>query len=264
MGQNYLHDPQVISKIIGLLMKEGEQILNWIEIGPGEGALTLPVCERLKNSQHSIQLIERDRELCHLWNSKLPFFPLSGVMEADAARVSWAELLTQPTFVYSNLPYSAGTAILEALSRHPGRISSMVLMFQKEVGDRLCATPGSKAWGSLSLFIQNAWEVLPAFTVSPSAFRPAPKIWSQVLVLRPRQTPLITGDYDRLTQLLKSLFQHRRKMLRASLKGHPKILEALSHSGISDTLRAEALTFEQWVRLYHEWCSVTPIGANFH
>ncbi len=124
-------------------------------------------------------------------------------------------------------------------------------MYQAEVAQRLRAEPKSKDWGSLSIWTQNFWDVTKLLTVPPKAFNPPPKVMSEVVVFLPRKTPRIDvartpSELDRFEKLLKVAFAHRRKMLRAGLPKDGPWLDALKAAGISETLRAEALTWEQW------------------
>ncbi|MBU6376860.1 MAG: hypothetical protein KGQ59_12735, partial [Bdellovibrionales bacterium] len=126
-----------------------------------------------------------------------------------------------------------------------------------EVAQRLRAESGTKAWGSLSLWIQNFWEVSKVASVPPGAFQPPPDVNSEVVLLVSRQSPKLASmpvnnlEASRLwNSLLRASFAHRRKMLRAGLAGHPEFRNALAEAGIDPTLRAEALSWEQWDSLF--------------
>jgi 16S rRNA (adenine1518-N6/adenine1519-N6)-dimethyltransferase len=151
----------------------------------------------------------------------------------------------------SNLPYSAGTAILSRLADFHAEIPVMVLMFQLEVAQRIRAEPDSKAWGSLSIAIQNNWDVTRLVQVPPGAFSPPPEVQSEVVILKARKEVRIQGTEtpegaQKFQKLVKTCFLHRRKMLRSSLSHHPDYLQGLERSQIRTDLRAEALSWEQW------------------
>jgi 16S rRNA (adenine1518-N6/adenine1519-N6)-dimethyltransferase len=268
LGQHFLKDPAVIRDIVdqAISLTAQHQCRTLLEIGPGRGALTNSLLERisevnspLKNLQTFV-VAERDRGLVELWHERFSQKPRPTGPNVEALLLSgdfieaplslWIK--TPPVGVVSNLPYSAGTAILDRLARHPESIPFMVLMFQAEVAQRVRAEPGTKAWGSLSLWIQRIWDVTRLRAVPPGAFSPPPEVQSEVVVLTRRKTPRIQlsealGDDTLWEKLLKAAFLHRRKMLRSGLLGSPEIFKkALEASGIDTSLRAEALSWEQW------------------
>lgn len=256
LGQHFLKDRSIIQKItetgVRLALEKGCRAL--LEIGPGKGAITDPLHELL-GSQRQIErfiLAERDRDLVALWREKA----IATVEEGDFMDLPeerWLGLT--PLAVVSNLPYSAGTAIATRLAEHPDKIPVMVLMFQAEVAQRLRAESGTKSWGSLSIWIQNRWDVEKLLFVPPGAFAPPPEVDSEVVVLRARAEPrlpipLHSPEDGLWQQLLKTCFLHRRKMLRAGLKGHPRFFDGLQKSGIDPTKRAEALSWDEWQKLF--------------
>ena len=229
-----------------------------LEIGPGRGAITLPLLERLEADPRLIErmtLAERDRQLAYEWRGtaqgrevSVPSLVVEECDFNDLADDRW--LSVTPLAVASNLPYSAGTAILQKLARRPDAIPVMVLMFQAEVAARLRAETGTKAWGSLSIWIQNQWDVRKLCAAPPGAFAPPPDVDSEVVVLTRRMEPRVrVTDAEAWEGLLKAGFAHRRKMLRSGLPEGP-LREALARSGIDPTLRAEALSWEQWAAFY--------------
>lgn len=253
-GQHFLKDRAVARRIAetavqGAITSGCRRIL---EIGPGRGAVTEPLLEALRESPSAsppeLLLAERDRELVSLWRERG-----LKVEEGDFVALPEERWLTiSPLAIASNLPYSAGTAIVTRLARHPGRIPIMVLMFQAEVARRLRADPGTKAWGSLSAWIQNRWEVTRLCGVPPRAFAPPPKVDSEIVVLKPLPTSRLKmkpEDELKWEQLLKIAFSHRRKMLRAGFPRSGPWREALEASGVDTSLRAEALGWNEWQRL---------------
>lgn len=251
-GQNFLQDPGVIGSIrdhaLDAIRRHAAHGL--LEIGPGKGALTRPLLEALP-IEVPFFLAERDRDLIEFWKgeSRVRTLLAGDFVQQDPEALR----ALGPLVVVSNLPYSAGTAIVVKLAALTDLIPEMVLMFQAEVAGRLRAEPSTPDRGSLSLLIQNEWDVTRLLMVPPSAFRPAPRVNSEVVRLTRRAEPRIpfqdSGERSAFEDLLRKSFQHRRKMLKGNLAGTPwqKALEA---SGLDPTLRAEALDWSSWVRLW--------------
>lgn len=256
LGQHFLIRKSIVSKILNSLeLKEEDRVL---EIGPGKGALTGPLARRVKK----LLLIEKDPALAQEVQTYLTGDSHSVVLAQDFLTLSWdkiTEALGVEFKTISNLPYQSATAIfLKLLKNLPGN-ALMVLMFQKEVGERLLAKPRTKAYGSLSIITQVICEGRSLLEVEPNAFRPPPKVWSVVLKLKIRQRPLIPpAQWDRFEELLRAGFSHRRKMLRQNLRSYFKgeaaseIEARLSAVGAEPTARGEELTVEQWIDLFHQ------------
>jgi len=254
-GQHFLKDKALCERLTDLCAEKLAQTgcKTLLEVGPGAGALTEPMIRKLADFPHvRFAVAEMDRKWADHWKGVVK------VWDADFLGVPEAEWLAQPPLgVISNLPYASGTAILLRFAEHPDKIPFMILMFQAEVAQRLRAEPGSKSWGSLSLWIQNFWDVSKVAFVPPGAFQPPPDVDSEVVLLTPRAQPRLTAmpaGNAQATQLwdrlLRACFAHRRKMLRAGLNAHPDIKGALEPAGIDPTLRAEALSWEQWNALF--------------
>jgi 16S rRNA (adenine1518-N6/adenine1519-N6)-dimethyltransferase len=270
LGQHFLRDTALCRKIAedALTIVRESGCATLLEIGPGKGAITLPLFDgmmkeadssplrRLIISETDTAFIERWKEDCHYL---VPHSVRAEVAEGDFLQLPVEKWLPSEgkLAVVSNLPYSAGTAIVTRLARHPERIPGMVLMFQAEVARRLRAQPGTKDWGSLSLWMQNRWDVSLLHFVPPKAFNPPPKVDSEVVLLVPRSQPRIEvrpEEEDRFEALLKVAFAHRRKMLRSGLPPQGPWRAALEAAGIDGTLRSEALTWDQWAR----WWEALP------
>ncbi len=273
LGQHFLTDTRVCQTIADTILEEARRYscVSLLEVGPGKGAITLPILEKLAGTPSIAQvtLVERDQKLAQDWkerfNSLRPQTP-----EADAEgkfpapgprldvevgdflevqREKW--LQTAPLAVVSNLPYSAGTAILIRLAEEFQRIPVMVLMFQAEVAKRLRAGPSSSGRGSLSVWIQNQWDVQSLIQVPPRAFSPPPEVQSEVVILTRREKPRIDVFHHpealkTWQAVLRASFAHRRKMLRSTFPW-PQALQA---SGVDPTLRAEALDWPEWESLF--------------
>ncbi len=246
LGQNFLLDLNLTAKIArqaGPL--EGHDV---VEIGPGPGGLTRAI---LAEGAERVIAVERDarclpalREIADHYPGRLV------VIEGDALKEHYAPKVKRPARIIANLPYNVATPLLTGwlLSEPwPSWFSSMTLMFQKEVAERICAEPGSKSYGRLSILSQ--WRTRPhiAFDVGPKAFTPPPKVTSSVVVFEPIEKPL-PCEAKNLERVTAAAFGQRRKMLRASLKtlGGQDLLDK---AGIDGERRAENLTVEEFVRL---------------
>ncbi len=274
LGQHFLRDESIARLIAERAVDEAERsgCVQLLEIGPGKGAITFPLIERLKKSPgiSLFRVAEKDRDLASFWRVQQALGSRLEVLEGDfLEQPESAWLPDDPLAIASNLPYSAGTAILIRLASHPERIPVMVLMFQAEVAMRLRAQPSSKDWGSLSVWIQNRWEVSKLVSVRPGAFQPPPEVESEVVILKRRQTPFVdvprTPKAERLWEaLLKVCFAHRRKMLRSGLPKSGIWRNALEVSGVDGTKRAEALAWNDWRHLYEACLRLSPAdGPSF-
>lgn len=261
-GQHFLKDEKVISTIVRTTMEQvntsGAKAL--LEVGPGKGAITRALLEAFPNatSLERFLIVEKDRRLADEWVELCKKMERIEVITADFLDVTKdVYLAVEPMVVVSNLPYSAGTAILQELAAHPGQIYSMVLMFQAEVAARLRAVPGEKAWGSLSLWIQNQWDVKKLLSVGPGAFIPPPEVNSEVVILEARKELRIkapdgasveeTAHWNtQWEKLIRIPFLHRRKMLRSGLPKGSVWKEALEKAEIDGTRRAEDLEWKDW------------------
>jgi len=251
-GQHFLTDITVINGIVSesvsaVSRHEGHALL---EIGPGKGAITRPLLTALP-IEKKFFVAERDRELIQFWK---PESRITQLLDGDFLDQSEETLQSLGKFVVvSNLPYSAGTAIVVKLCEHKNQIPEMILMFQAEVAKRLYAEASTPDRGSLSLYIQNEWDVKRLLVVKPDAFNPPPKVMSEVVTLKRREKAHIELPDEaarvKWNQLLKTAFLHRRKMLRVNFTGtHWKA--ALEKSGVAPTLRAEALEWKDWIALW--------------
>ena len=247
-GQHFLKDADVIKGIVdaAVLASEDHPECALLEIGPGKGAITRPMLTRIPIESKFI-LAERDRDLIEYWKGESR---VTKILEGDFLNQT-DEMLDAlgPIVVVSNLPYSAGTAIVVKLAERTKQIPRMILMFQAEVAKRLYAAASTPDRGSLSLYIQNEWEIKRLFTVNPNAFHPPPKVMSEVVSLTRRENSKLSlaapEAREKFNQLLKTAFRHRRKMIRANFLGTAWQLP-FEKSGVESTLRAEALEWKDW------------------
>ena len=254
-GQHFLRDQTISDEIAQTAVDQAikHQCQALLEIGPGQGAITEPLLRKIVGTPLAEQfcIVERDRKIAQMWMEKLQASPtrLEVGDFLDVPREKW--MIRTPLAVVSNLPYSAGTAILVKLAREFAHIPVMVLMFQAEVAKRLMAGPSESGRGSLSVWIQNVWDVKSLRHVPPRAFSPPPQVDSEVVILTRRDQPRIavfqSPEHEKKWEsLLKACFAHRRKMLRSTFPW-PEVLQA---SGVDPTLRAEALDWPQWESLF--------------
>ena len=248
LGQNFLKDKNILSKIIGLAELSKEDIV--LEIGPGLGALT----EELARLAGSVVAIEKDKKLIpHLTDLSNRLGNLKLVSE-DSLKVDLRELFQgSGVKVVSNLPYSVSTPILIKLLESRDMFSSLVLMLQLEVGERIASGPGSKKYGSISVLLQTYFDISLEFKVPPSAFWPRPKVYSVVLKMVPLKSPRADiADEQLYEKVIRAAFSSRRKMLGNSLQSaFPKdtVQKALEASGIDPKRRAETLSIEEFAIL---------------
>ena len=246
LGQNFLLDLNLTGRIArcsGSL--QGETVL---EIGPGPGGLTRAILS--EGAGRLIAIEKDDRCLAALADIQQAYPDRLDIINADALAVDETTLFDGKARIIANLPYNVATPLLIKWLTKADRFSSMTLMFQKEVADRITATPGTKAYGRLTILCQWHCEVARQFDISPKAFTPPPKVTSTVVQLIPREKPLYPATKSVLEKVVAAAFGQRRKMLRASLKplGQPTA-ELLSRADIIPTRRAEELTVEDFCRL---------------
>jgi len=242
-GQNFLHDPRVIARIVETIKpRPGDQLL---EIGPGLGALTRPLLER----HGQLDAIEIDRDLIRHLESELAGVGELRIHSADALRVRLSELGGGPFRVIGNLPYNISTPLMFHLFEQREQIVDMHFMLQKEVVDRLVAKPATSEYGRLGIMTAIYCQADPCFDVPPGAFQPRPKVQSSIVRLTPREEPLCPPAHQAaLAQLVRQAFSKRRKTLRNGLKGLLDA-EAIEGAEIDPGARPETLSPQAFARL---------------
>ncbi len=248
-GQHFL-ERAWIDKVIAAIAPQPGQ--TFLEIGPGRGQLTEP----LARSGAVVHAVEIDRDLVVALRARaLPHVHVHEGDFLDVAAATWHTGET-PYRVAANLPYNASTPILGRLLLHAreGRISDATLMLQKEVADRLVATPGTRDYGPLAVAMALQADVTRLFVLPPGAFRPPPKVHSAVVRLVFRPSPVEVADRARLDALVRHVFTQRRKMLSTTLQALAKGEGAdgrawLRDAGLDGQRRAETLTLEEFARL---------------
>lgn len=263
-GQNFLHDQNIIEKIIRSINPKTTQ--NIVEIGPGQGALTYPL---LKTLGH-LNAVEIDRDLIQILDQQSPQHGNLTIHEGDALKFDFSRLIedknntsnkdennTQGENItpesklrlVGNLPYNISTPIIFHLLEYINIIDDMYFMLQKEVVQRMAAEPNSKTYGRLTVMLQWYCDVDYLFDIPPSAFNPPPKVTSSLVRLKPRAAPLAElTSTTQFSKLINRVFQQRRKTLRNILKNYIKE-EDIQALGISPTARPETLSIMDFAQL---------------
>jgi len=249
LGQNFLLDEQLLDRITRIPGDLADRAV--LEIGPGPGGLT----RALLRAGARVTAIEMDRRCLPALAELAEAFPgRLRVVEGDAMKIGHDALMGEPYAVAANLPYNVGTALFVGWlsgEEWPPRWTSLTLMFQQEVAQRIVAEPGSGAYGRLAVLAQWRSRAKLAMKVHRSAFTPPPKVMSAVVHVEPADQP--EGVSARvLEKLTEAAFGQRRKMLRQSLKGLPGAVEALERLGIDSQRRAETLSVAEFVALARE------------
>ena len=244
-GQNFLNDDTVIEGIVrAIAPKEGD---NLLEIGPGLGAITEPVAELTDK----LNVVELDKDLAE----RLVTHPFIGkklnIFQADALQFDFNQVMDpeRKLKVFGNLPYNISTPLLFHLYEFLDGIENMHFMLQKEVVNRMCAAPNSKAYGRLSIMTQYYCKTIPVIEVPPTAFVPPPKVDSAVIRLIPKDKELRTqANPKTLNRVCLEAFNQRRKTLRNSLS-NLMTAEELNDLGIDASLRAENISLDQYITI---------------
>jgi 16S rRNA (adenine1518-N6/adenine1519-N6)-dimethyltransferase len=244
LGQNFLLDLNVTGKIAKAAGDLTET--NVVEIGPGPGGLTRAI---LMAGANHVVAVERDRRcleaLAPLVESAEGHLTL---IEADALEVDPVVLVQSPRAIIANLPYNIATPLLIGWLKTIEAFRTLVLMFQKEVGDRLVAPPGSKTYGRLSVIAQWRANVSPVMALPARAFTPPPKVESTVVRFTPRDDAE-PAEWKAMETVTAAAFGQRRKMLRSSLRTLGPSDELLATTGIDPTARAETIDVASYAAL---------------
>lgn len=244
-GQNFLHDANVIHKIVAAIAPRPNDRV--VEIGPGLGALTRPLLEKLG----TLDVVELDRDVIPELESACEGAGTLTIHNVDALRFDFAALAPagEKLRVVGNLPYNISTPLIFHLLEQATHIKDLTFMLQKEVVDRLVATPGTRDFGRLSVMVQYRCRAEPLFIVKPGSFRPAPKVDSAVVRLTPYEAPPYPARDEALfSRLVNQAFTQRRKTLRNALKGFVDAAQ-LESLGVDPALRAEVLPVETFVTI---------------
>jgi 16S rRNA (adenine1518-N6/adenine1519-N6)-dimethyltransferase len=249
-GQHFLHNPQTIERILGFLhLSPKDRIL---EIGPGPGTLTLPLCRLCPE----VVAVEIDPHMvAHL--NKLTFTFPPRLVEGDFLQLYRDDWFSGPFKIVGNLPYNVSVPILMRLLSVAAPWTDMVLMFQKEVGDRINARPGTKDYGIISVLAQARCHLQTVMTLAPGAFQPPPKVDSLVLHVTPASEPLVTvASMPGFHRFLKPFFQHRRKSLGHLLKHQERAVQTAAEQLMTQQIlypnqRPDAIDVVSYARFFN-------------
>lgn len=252
LGQNFLLDLNLTSKIARYAGNLDQ--FDILEIGPGPGGLTRSL---LNEGARKVVAIEKDSRCIEALEEIQATFPgRLKLLQGDALSTNASEHLADPVRIIANLPYNIGTELLVrwlTSKTWPSFWQSMTLMFQKEVANRIVASPGSKAYGRLSVMSQWRCDTKIAFNVPASAFTPPPKVESTLVHFESLKKPKFPAEVEVLEFVVSKAFNQRRKMLRGALKGYfQNVEEGLLSIGVLPTKRAEDITVQ-------EYCAMSQI-----
>lgn len=243
-GQNFLHDPYVIERILRAINPQPQETI--VEIGPGLGALTVPLLERVQ----TLDVVELDRDVIPHLLQACGQAPGLRITQADALSIDYARFAPPggKLRLIGNLPYNISTPLLFHLLAQAAVVADMHFMLQKEVVERMCADAGENAYGRLSVALAARCRVDHLFNVGAGAFRPAPQVESAIVRIVPRAPDFEIADWARFDAIVTAAFSQRRKTLSNALK---PLMDAdrIRAAGIDPTLRAERLHARDFAKL---------------
>ncbi len=248
LGQNFLKNPGIVEKIIHFAeVSENDVVL---EIGPGTGVLTA----RLLEEASRVIAVEKDDRLCEKLGRKFAYRENLELIHGDILESDLAGLVSERMKIVANLPYNIASQIILRLADVSGRLASVVVMVQKEVGMRICASMGQKDYSALTVILSAVFDASPGFIVGPKNFHPVPKVDSMVIRLVPKESTIPEAHRKGFRGTVFAAFGQRRKMLRNSLlqlSGLTRDLleEAAGDVGISLDQRPQDLSWEDFYRL---------------
>lgn len=242
-GQHFLHDKNVIQRIIEAVAADENTPI--VEIGPGPGALTIP----LLKTTGTLDVVEIDRDLAKILIEKCSEIGNLNLHLTDALKFDFCSLKPGKIKIVGNLPYNISTPLLFHLLMNIHCIESMLFMMQKEVVDRICAGPNSRDYGRLSVMVQSECEVHRLFDIAAGAFHPPPKVASSIIRLIPKSVDdCYINNKTMFSHIVKQAFGQRRKTIRNSLKGLVDE-STFAKIGIASTSRAENLSLDDFRNL---------------
>ena len=244
-GQNFLQDHNVIYNILSNIQAVSGE--HWVEIGPGLGAITKPLLQE----KVILDVVELDRDLVKYLNDQFKEADNFTIHSADALQFDFSALAKddKKLRIIGNLPYNISTPLLFHLLENVHCIDDMHFMLQKEVVDRICADPGSKKYGRLSVMMQYYCETELVFDVPPESFDPIPKVMSSIVKLTPHLAPPVDIEsIEKLNKVVTAAFSQRRKTIRNSL-GKLFTEEQIVSLDIDPKLRAETISLEEYALL---------------
>lgn len=251
LGQNFILDKNFTDKIVASVKNIENSVI--LEIGPGPGSLTRSIldsnCQKLISVEKDLRCMKLLGEFKEFYGEKFQ------LIEGDALKIDELKLIKnfskeEKFKIIANLPYNIGTLLIFKWLKFYQNISSMTLMLQKEVVERICAKLGDKHYGRLAIMVNFLCETRMVFVVNKSVFTPPPKVTSAIVEIIPRNKPLFDVEFRKLERVVAAAFNQRRKMLRSSLKSvFINVDEILNSCNINQTLRAENLSIEDFCKI---------------
>ncbi len=251
LGQNFILDSNLTDKIAKQAISHSIYDLqgcNVLEIGGGPGGLTKSI---LKLNPKKLTVIEQDDRCIAALEEIKTFYPQLEIIKGDALKFDIASFTSDnKTKIIANLPYNIATELLFKWLFSLKNVELMILMFQKEVVERIAAKPNSKSFGRLAVMVNFFCETKKLFDISASSFTPSPKVTSSLISIKPREKPIMEVDFKTLEKVCAAAFSQRRKMIKAGLKSICADSESwLKSCDIDPSLRAEQLTLGQFGNL---------------
>ncbi|MFT6077203.1 MAG: 16S rRNA (adenine1518-N6/adenine1519-N6)-dimethyltransferase [Myxococcota bacterium] len=251
LGQNFILDSNLTDKIARKSLEKSENLEDFevLEIGGGPGGLTKSI---LKLNPKKLTVIEQDKRCIEALEEIKTFYPDQlEIIQGDALKFDIAAFAENKKIkIIANLPYNVATELLFKWLLKIENVDLMILMFQKEVVERIVAGPNSRAFGRLAVMVNFFCTSKKLFDISPSSFTPSPKVTSSLVMIKPRVNPIADVDFRTLEKVVAGAFSQRRKMIKSSLKSMSTSSEEwLKRCGIDPNLRAEQLTLEQFADL---------------
>ena len=243
LGQHFIHDSNIIDKIIKYIKPNESD--TFLEIGPGDGALSFPLSTIVKN----LIMIEKDSSLISKLNLLLKSSKSIKIINGDILKIKIEDYLINNLRVVGNLPYNISTEILFKFTHLDITVKDLHFMLQKEVVDRVVAKPKTKQYGRLSIMCQTYFSVESLFDISPNVFFPKPKVWSAYIRLVPKKNIFMSKTHEKkFNFIVNASFISRRKMIKSSLKNLVD-LKKLSHVIGDITVRPEELHSEDFIEI---------------
>ncbi|MBH44812.1 MAG: 16S rRNA (adenine(1518)-N(6)/adenine(1519)-N(6))-dimethyltransferase [Gammaproteobacteria bacterium] len=242
LGQHFLHDKNIINKILKHVKPEKNQ--HFLEIGPGNGILSKPLYNKIK----SLILIEKDKKLIPILDQVFYNQKNINIYNKDILKYNF-ENISKKIRIIGNLPYNISTEILFKILNISEKIIDVHFMLQKEVVDRIIAKPNSKIYGRLSVMCQVYFNIEKLFEISPNVFYPKPKVQSAYIKMIPYQTRFHNNKHEKMFyDIVKTTFESRRKMIKSTLKDKMdlKILEKLN---INPNQRPEKISVDDFLNI---------------
>lgn len=241
-GQHFLIDQQIVHAIVSNINPKPDDVI--IEIGPGNGVLTKPIAQ----SKPNLHIVELDRDLIPTLERKFSHYPNISIHQGDALKFDYSSI-GKKLRIIGNLPYNISTPLMFHLIQFKNNIYDQHFMLQKEVANRLAASPGGKNYGRLSIMFGTYMDTYNLFDVPAKAFNPAPRVISSVVKIKPKSNnQIIIKNPAILSKIVTQAFSQRRKTLRNSLKGliSDKIMIEMD---LSPSQRAEEVPILTWSKL---------------